>query len=255
MTDSVRNTVSKLLVNLGVVCAEYQDKTLRNLTCKRIECDEIWSFVYAKQKNVPKEIAKQYGFGDVWTWVAIDPDTKLVVSYLCGLRDAEWAKVFMKDVASRLANRVQITTDGHNAYLVAVDEAFGTEVDYAQLVKLYGAEKTEVGRYSPPTCIGCRRKTVSGKPQRKGVSTSIVERQNMTMRMSMHRFTRLTNAFSKKVENLEHAVALHFMHYNFCRIHQTLRITPAMAAGVTDHVWEIADIVRLLEEKENQKSK
>jgi len=251
MTGIAKNTVVKLLAELGSVCAEYQDKTLRGLKCKKIQCDEIWSFCYAKQKNVPDDKQGQFGFGDVWTWTAIDPESKLVVSWLVGLRNAEWGTVFMKDVASRLANRVQLTTDAHRAYLVAVDEAFGSDVDFAQLVKLYGKEQAGEVRYSPPVCIGCRRKSIIGKPNRKDVSTSIVERQNLTIRMEMRRFTRLTNGFSKKIENLEHAVALHFMHYNFCRIHQTLRTTPAMAAGVTNHLWEIADIVKLLEEKES----
>lgn len=250
MTGVAKNTVVKLLADLGTVCAVYQDKTLRNLTCKKIQCDEIWSFCYAKQKNVPEDKAHLFGYGDVWTWTALDPDSKLIVSWLVGLRDAEWGTVFMKDVAKRLSNRVQLTTDGHNAYLVAVDEAFGSEVDYAMLVKLYGAEKGEAGRYSPPTCIGCRRRGIIGKPDKKQISTSMVERQNLTMRMGMRRFTRLTNGFSKKVENLEHAVALHFMHYNFCRVHQTLRVSPAMAAGVTDRLWDVEDIVELLEESE-----
>lgn len=250
MTGASRTTILKLLVDVGIVCAEYQDKALRNLNCKRIECDEVWAFCYAKQKNLPADMPKQFGYGDVWTWTAIDPDSKLIVSWLCGLRDAGWAKCFMKDVASRLANRVQLTTDGHKAYLEAVDAAFGTEVDYAQLVKLYGAEKTELGRYSPPKCVGCNRKAISGKPDGKRVSTSIVERSNLSIRMSNRRFTRLTNAFSKKIENLEHSVALYFMHYNFCRIHGTLRTTPAMAAGVTTRLWDVSDIVKLLEQKE-----
>jgi IS1 family transposase len=253
MTGVAKNTVVKLLADVGAVCSEYQHKALRNLTCKRIQCDEIWSFCYAKQKNVPADKQGCFGFGDVWTWTAMDPDTKLIVSYLVGLRNAEWGKTFMADVASRLANRVQITTDGHSVYLEAVEAAFGADVDYAMLVKLYGKEQAGEARYSPPKCIGCRRKRVSGKPEKKAVSTSMVERQNLTMRMSMRRFTRLTNAFSKKIENLEHAVALHFMHYNFCRIHQTLRVTPAMEAKVTNRVWSIADIVARLEKNETQK--
>lgn len=251
MTGTAKNTVVKLLAELGSVCAEYQDKTLRGLKCKKIQCDEIWSFCYAKQKNVPDDKQGQFGFGDVWTWTAIDPESKLVVSWLVGLRNSEWARVFISDLAKRLDNKVQLTTDGHKAYLVAVDEAFGANVDYAMLHKLYGAENAGEARYSPPKCIGCHRQSIIGKPKRKDVSTSIVERQNLTIRMGMRRFTRLTNGFSKKIENLEHAVALHFMHYNFCRIHQTLRTTPAMAAGVTNHLWEIADIVKLLEEKES----
>jgi len=255
MTGVAKNTVAKLLADLGTVCRESQDRTLRDLTCKRIQCDEIWSFCYAKQKNLPQDKQDQFGYGDVWTWTALDPESKLIVSWLVGLRNAEWAKAFMADVAKRLSHRVQLTTDDHTAYLAAVEEAFGADVDYAMLVKLYGAEKGEAGRHSPPKCIGCQRKNVNGKPEKKGISTSMVEHQNLTMRMGMRRFTRLTNAFSKKIETLEHAVALHFMYYNFCRIHQTLRVTPAMAAGVTDRLWDVSDIVRLLEEKEAAQAK
>jgi IS1 family transposase len=251
MTGVAKNTVAKLLVDAGIACAEYQDRVLRNLTCKKIQCDEIWAFCYAKEKNVPKDKQGQFGFGDVWTWVALDSETKLAVSWLVGLRNAEWAKPFMKDVSERLAHRVQLTIDGLKVYLEAVDEAFGADIDYAQLVKLYGQESAGAGQYSPPKCNGTRRKTINGKPDKRHVSTSYVERQNLTMRMSMRRFTRLTNAFSKKVENLEHAVALHFMYYNFVRIHKSLRITPAMAAGVTDRLWGIKDIVKLLEQKES----
>lgn len=250
MTGVAKNTVVKLLEDVGSVCAEYQDKVLRDLNCKRIQCDEIWSFCYAKQKNVPKDKQGQFGYGDVWTWVAIDADTKLAVSWLVGLRDAEHAKVLMDDIKDRVSNRVQLTTDGFRAYMEAVDGVFGADIDYAMLVKLYGKEKTEAGKYSPPKCIGARRQSLIGKPDKKHVSTSYVERQNLTMRMSMRRFTRLTNAFSKKIQNLEYAVALHFMHYNFCRIHKTLKVTPAMEAGVTDRLWDIEDIVKLLEEKE-----
>lgn len=251
MTGIAKNTIVKLLAEIGSVCAEYQDQTIRNVTAKRIQCDEIWSYCYAKQKNVPEDKQGVYGYGDVWTWTAIDPDTKLILSWYVGLRNAEHAKVFMNDLAGRLANKVQLTTDGLKAYLEAVEDAFGNGIDYAMLIKLYGAEKAEAGRYSPPACIGTRRQSIVGKPQKQGISTSHVERQNLTMRMGMRRFTRLTNGFSKKVQNLEYAVALHFMYYNFCRIHQTLRITPAMAAGVTTKLWEIADIVQLLEEKES----
>ena len=254
MTGVAKNTVVKLLVDAGVACAEYQDKALRNLTCKKIQLDEIWSFCYSKQNNVPKEKRNQFGFGDVWTWVALDPETKLVASWLVGQRNIEWADVFMKDVKKRLANRVQITSDGHRVYIEAIENAFGSEVDYAMLVKLYGKEVGGEYRYSPPACIGCRRRKIMGNPDKKAVSTSMVERQNLTMRMSMRRFTRLTNAFSKKVENLEHAVALHFMYYNFVRIHNTLRVTPAMAAGVTEKLWDLADIVELIEQNENKDS-
>lgn len=251
MTGIAKNTVVKLLAEIGSVCAEYQDENLRNLKCKRIQCDEIWSYCYAKQKNVPADKQGIFGVGDVWTWIAIDPESKLVVSWYVGLRNAEHAKVFMNDLAERLMNKVQLTTDGLKAYLEAVEEAFGSNIDYAMLVKLYGQETAETGRYSPPKCIGARRQSIIGKPQPQQVCTSHAERQNLTMRMSMRRFTRLTNAFSKKIQNLEYAVALHFMYYNFCRIHQTTRITPAMAAGVTNRLWNIEDIIKLLEAKES----
>lgn len=248
MCDAAFNTVLKLLPEIGLACADYQDRALRNLKCKRIQCDEIWSFVYAKEKNVPAEKKGQFGYGDVWTWVAIDADTKLVPSFMVGYRDLRTATIFIDDLKSRLANRVQLTTDGHRAYLEAVEGAFGSEVDYAMLIKLYGASQEET-RYSPAECIGCERKAISGKPDSKHVSTSFVERQNLTMRMSMRRFTRLTNAFSKKVENHAYHIALHYMHYNFCRIHQTLRVTPAMEAGLTDHVWMVEEIAALLDSK------
>ena len=251
MTGIAKNTIVKLLADIGSACGEYQGKVLRNLKSKKVQCDEIWSYCYAKEKNVPKNKKGQFGFGDVWTWVAIDPDSKLVISWLVGLRNAEWAKAFMKDVAGRLANRVQLTTDGHKNYLEAVDDAFGADVDYAMLVKLYGKENAGEARYSPPTCIGCQRQKIMGKPKPEDISTSMVERQNLTMRMGMRRFTRLTNAFSKKIQNLEAAVALHFMYYNFVRIHQTLRVSPAMAAGVTDHLWDISEIINLLENKKS----
>lgn len=247
MTGVAKNTVVKLLKDVGEVCAEYQDKVLRNLTCKRIQCDEIWSFCYAKEKNVPEDKKDQFGYGDVWTWTAIDADTKLIVSWFVGLRCAEHARLFMHDLKDRLANRVQLTTDGLRAYLEAVEQAFGADIDYAMLVKLYGQDKGAEIRYSPASCIGTKRQPVTGKPKGKHVSTSFVERQNLTMRMSMRRFTRLTNGFSKKIENHEHAIALHFMHYNFCRIHRSLRVSPAMAAGVTNKLWDIEDIVNLLE--------
>jgi len=246
MTGVAKNTIVKLLADLGAACAAYQDKTLRDLPCKRIECDEIWSFVGAKDKNVKPE-KQSFGIGSVWTWTAICADTKLVPSWLIGDRDGGTARNFIDDLASRLANRVQITTDGHKVYVEAIERAFGAEVDYAMLVKHYGAEnRAGEARYSPAVCTGIRKQPIIGFPEEKHVSTSYVERQNLTMRMSMRRFTRLTNAFSKKVENHCHAVALHFMHYNFARVHQTLRVTPAMAAGVADHAWEIADIVDLL---------
>lgn len=249
MTGVAKNTVVKLLTEVGMACADYQDRVLRDLPCKKIQCDEIWSFCYAKEKNVPEELRGK-GYGDVWTWVAICADTKLVPCWRIGDRDAWTAQHFMYDLASRLANRVQLTTDGHRVYLEAVSLAFGTEIDYAMLVKLYSSDrgKGEV-RYSPAECIGTREMKIIGNPKRRDISTSYAERQNLTMRMGMRRFTRLTNGFSKKVENLKHAVALHFMHYNFCRVHQTLRVTPAMEADVADHVWSMREIVALLEKR------
>jgi len=250
MTGVAKNTVVKLLVDLGEACARYQDKALRGLTCRRIQCDEIWSFCYAKAKNVPAEHKGDFGYGDVWTWTAIDADSKLVLSWCIGGRDSYTALAFMQDVARRLTQRVQLTTDGHKAYLEAVERTFGQNIDYAMLQKLYGSDPEEEKRYSPAKCIGTDVQRIQGKPDPKHVSTSYVERQNLTMRMSMRRFTRLTNAFSKKIQNLGHAVALHFMYYNFCRRHQTLGMTPAMASGLTDHEWSIDEIVALLEERE-----
>ena len=246
MTGNSPVTVLKLLADIGIACEDFHNRHVRNLRVRRVQCDEIWAFVGAKAKNVTPE-QKAEGWGDIWTWTAIDADSKLCISYLVGGRDAGWAREFMDDCASRIHGRVQITTDAHRAYLMAVEDAFGGEVDYAQLHKIYGVpSESDQRRYSPAQCIGCEMKTVSGVPDPKHVSTSYVERQNLTMRMQMRRFTRLTNAFSKKIENHCHAVALHFMQYNFCRIHQTLRITPAMAAGLTDRVWEVSDIVALL---------
>ena len=225
----------------------YQDEHLRNLNCRRIECDEIWSFVYAKQKNVESTKDAPGVAGDVWTWVALDADSKLVPSWLIGTRDLGTAYTFMHDLAERLSNRVQLTTDGHRPYLEAVESAFGEDIDFAQLVKVYGSDPEAETRYSPAKCLGCNVKPISGSPNPKHISTSYVERQNLMMRMSMRRFTRLTNAFSKKVEMHAHSVALHFIYYNFVKIHQSLRMTPAMAAGVTDRLWEIDDLVGLLE--------
>jgi IS1 family transposase len=244
MTDTAINTVVKLLVDVGKACAEYQNQALRNLKCKRIQCDEIWSFCYAKEKNVPEDKKGQFGYGDVWTWTAICADTKLVPAWLVGERFSETAYVFMQDLASRFTHRVQLTTDGHKPYLTAVEGAFGIDIDYAMLIKLYG-DGSGQGRYSPPECIGCKPEVITGNPDRKHISTSYAERQNLTMRMSMRRFTRLTNAFSKKVENLAHAVSLHFMFYNFGRIHKSLRVTPAMEAGIADHVWTLEEIAAL----------
>lgn len=243
-----RNTVTKLLIDAGRACAKYQDEALRDLPCTRIEVDEIWSFIYAKEKNVPRAKSAPREAGDVWTWTAICADTKLVPSWQIGDRTSATAIELMDDLRSRLANRVQLTSDGHKAYVEAVEGAFGGDVDYAQLVKIYGnAPKPEQTRYSPAKFNGSKIRVVEGDPDMSRVSTSYVERQNLTMRMSMRRFTRLTNAFSKKIENHAHSVALHFMHYNFCRIHQTLKVTPAMEAGVTDRLWEVGDIVALVE--------
>jgi len=240
------NTVTKLLVDVGAACEAYHDEHVRNLTCKRVQCDEIWSFTYSKAKNVATAKNAPENAGDTWTWVGIDADSKLAVSWLVGGRDAEYANAFMQDVADRLANRVQLTTDGHIPYLEAVEGAFGADVDFAQLVKLYGAPpKEEKKRYSPARCVGAKKDIFTGKPDRAHISTSYVERQNLTMRMHMRRFTRLTNAFSKKIENHALAVALHFMFYNFVRIHKSLRVTPAMAAGVTDRLWELDDLIAI----------
>jgi len=247
ITGAAKNTVVKLLFDAGKACAEYQNKTLRNLNCNRLQIDEIWSFCYSKQKNVPDKFQGQFGFGDVWTFTAIDAETKLVPCWLVGDQNYYTASIFLKDLASRLANRIQLTTDGHNMYLSTVDDAFGTNVDFAQLIKIYGKNPDGEKRYSPSNFIESITKSIQGNPDRKNISTSYVERQNLTMRMSMRRFTRLTNAFSKKVENLGHAVALHFMDYNFCRIHQSLDVTPAMEAKVTDRLWDVSDIVKIID--------
>jgi IS1 family transposase len=250
MTGAAKNTVAKLLVELGYACSEYQDRVLRELNCKRVQCDEIWSFVGCKEKNVPEEKRGTGECGDAWTWTAIDADTKLVISWYVGDRSGATAATFMSDVAARLKHRVQLTTDGHNSYLVAVEEAFGGAVDYAMLVKVYGNDPVAEKRYSPAVCMAAYGTPITGTPDPKHISTSYVERQNLTMRMSMRRFTRLTNAFSKKVENHTCAIALHFMYYNFARPHKTLSDpyprTPAMAAGVTDHVWPVEEIVDLI---------
>lgn len=250
IADISYNTVCKLFVSAGQACSAYQDEILRDLPCKRVQVDEIWSFVYAKQKNVPTAKKGQLGFGDVWTWVALCADTKLVPSWFVGSRDAEHAKAFMVDLASRMAGRIQLTSDGFAPYPDAVHDAFLDEVDYAQLVKVYGESPEAEKRYSPAVCVGARKRKVRGKPDKKHVSTSYVERQNLTMRMQIRRFTRLTNAFSKKLENHVHSISLHYMHYNFVRVHKTLRVTPAMAAGVTDRLWNVEDIVRVIDEYE-----
>jgi IS1 family transposase len=249
VADVSINTVTKLLIDAGETCADLHDKQVRGVKASRIQCDEIWSFVGAKQKNV--EAAKSEPEGDVWTWTAIDADSKLIVSYFVGDRSGQSAIALMDDLRERLSNRVQLTTDGHKAYLEAVEGAFGDDVDFAQLVKLYGAAPDAFkGRYSPADCIGAKKVRITGSPERKHVSTSYVERQNLTMRMSMRRFTRLTNAFSKKVDNHMHALALYFAFYNFTRIHKTLKVSPAMAAGITDHLWSMEEIAEMIEARQ-----
>ena len=249
ITGVSKNTILKLLVHVGTACVAYQDRVMRNLNCKKVQCDEIWAFVGMKQKNVPQELQGTLGYGDVYTWLGIDADTKLIPCWHVSTRGAESAYDFIHDLASRMANRIQLTTDGHQAYLMAVEDAFGADVDFAQLVKMYGTlgqTKKEHRRYSPADCTGIRKERVTGNPDMKHVSTSYIERANLTMRKHMRRFTRLTNAFSKKLENHMHAVSLHFMFYNFCKIHLTLRVTPAMEAGIADHIWSIEEIVGLL---------
>ena len=246
MTGVAKHTVLKLLKDIGCACAAYHEANVRNLRVRHLQCDEIWQFVGAKMKNTSAEKITQ-GWGDVWTWTAIDADTKLIVSYTLGQRGAATAHEFMQDVASRITNRIQLTTDGHRVYAEAVEAAFGADIDYAMLVKIYGASNDNPeSRYSPATCIGCRTGVLNGDPDPRHISTSFVERQNLSMRMGMRRFTRLTNGFSKKLENHGHAVALYFMHYNFCRVHKSLRVTPAMEAGLTDHVWDIEELIGLL---------
>jgi IS1 family transposase len=246
-----KNTVIRLMIDAGKACAEYHDENVRNLTSKRIQVDEIWSFTYAKQKNVASAKAAPDGAGDTWTWTAIDADTKFIASWFVGGRDGECAKWFIEDLATRLANRVQLTSDGHKAYLEAVEGAFGADIDYAQLIKMYGnSPETAKGRYSPAECTGIKKVPVEGNPDPAHISTSYVERHNLTLRMHMRRFTRLTNGFSKKVENHAHSMALFTTYYNFVRIHKTLRVTPAMAAGVSDRLWEVSDIVALVEAAE-----
>jgi len=246
MTGVAKGTILRLLADLGEACSAYQDATLRNLYCRRVQCDEVWAFCHAKAKNVSEEKRGQFGYGDVWTWVALDADSRLVVCWHLGLREADDALALMNDLAGRTNHRFQLTTDGHSVYLDAVEGAFGNNIDYAMLIKLYGKERESEARYSPAKCIGTKLQNNEGFPDKKHISTSYVERQNLTMRMGMHRFTRLTNAFSKKVENLQHALALHFMHYNFCRVHKTLGMTPATAAGLADHTWPISEVVDLL---------
>jgi len=249
ITGTAINTVVKLLREVGSVCLDYQDKAMRNLNCKKLQCDEIWSFVYAKEKNVPEEHNGEFGYGDVWTFTAIDADTKLVPSWLVGVRNLDYARGFINGLKNRLANRVQLTTDGHRMYVEAVESVFGADIDYGMLVKLYGPEPDGERRYSSAECVGATKHIMQGNPDYAAISTSYVERQNLTMRMGMRRFTRLTNAFSKKLENHEYALALYFMHYNFARSHKSLSNpypkSPAMAAGLTNHIWTIEEIVKL----------
>lgn len=256
LTSASKNTVIKLMIDAGKACAAYHDEHVRDLNSRRIQVDEIWSFTYAKQKNVVAAKAAPDGAGDTWTWTAIDADSKFIASWFVGGRDGECAMWFMDDLSRRLANRVQLTSDGHRAYLDAVEGAFGGDIDFAQLVKLYGAApESAKGRYSPADCIGARKVPIEGNPDPKHISTSYAERSNLTIRMHQRRFTRLTNGFSKKVENHAHSVALFMTYYNFVRIHKTLRVTPAMAAGVSDRLWEVSDIVALLEAAEPKPGK
>ena len=247
MTGVSKPTILKLLADLGSACARFSDEAIRNLNSRRIQCDETWAFVGAKQKNASAVKREALSWGDAWTWVAIDADSKLIVSWLVGPRDGGSAYTFMTDVASRLRNRVQLTTDGHKPYLNAVEDAFGNDIDYAMLQKIYGASPEAERRYSPASIQGTQTEVITGSPNPKHISTSYIERQNLTMRMSMRRFTRLTNGFSKKIENHVAAVALHCLHYNFCRVHQTLRVTPAMEAGLAERIWTVADLVSLLD--------
>src|SRR6202140_204478 len=252
VADVSLNTVYKTLIDAGNACVRFHDGAVRNVASKRVQCDEAWSFCYAKQKNVATAKAAPEGAGDVWTWTALDSDTKLILSWQVGGRDAEYALALMDDLRGRLANRVQLTTDGHKAYLSAVEEAFGAEVDYGMLVKLYGGETGGQGherKYSPSECLGARKDTITGNPDPRHISTSYTERANLTMRMSMRRFTRLTNGFSKKLQNHEYMVALYALWYNFVRIHKTLRTSPAMAAGIASRLWSMEDIVALIDAK------
>lgn len=250
VADVSINTVTALLEKAGAACAEHHHKAVRGVQSKRVQCDEIWSFCYAKAKNVATAKAAPEEAGGVWTWTALDADSKLILSWLVGGRDAGYATEFMQDVADRLATRVQLTTDGHKAYLDAVEGAFGADVNYAQLVKLYGDTPGPAGRYSPAECTGIRKTRIEGRPDKAHASTSYVERQNLTMRMSMRRFTRLTNGSSKKAENHAHMVALYTVWYNFVRTHKTLRCSPAMAAGVSKTLWSMGDVVALIDARE-----
>lgn len=246
ITGVAKNTVLKLLRDLGEACEAYHDEHVRNLSCRRVQCDEIWSFCYAKQKNVPASLQGRFGYGDVWTWTAIDADSKLMVSWLIGRRNATAATRFMKDVASRISTRIQLTSDGHSAYFQAVEEAFKRQVDYAMLIKLYGEDPdAQEHRYSPAKCVGTRKEERIGRPDPAHISTSFVEKHNQTMRQAMRRYTRLTAGHSKKIENHRFATALHFVHYNFARTCQTVRCTPAMEADISDHPWSTEELVKL----------
>ena len=255
MTGVAKKTVMRVLVEVGAVCEDFQDRTLRNLTCRRVQLDELWGFNYCKEKNVTNEIASKVpGAADVWLWVAIDAETKLVPCWRLGDRNAGTALEFVHDLADRLSNRVQLTSDGHRAYLTAVESAFGSDVDYAMLVKLYGNDAEKEVRYSPAQCIGCLSTVISGKPAPEHISTSFVERQNWSVRTAMRRYTRLSNGFSRKIENHAAAVALYYFAYNFIKIHRTLRVSPAMAAGVTDRLWEVSDLIALWESEEAKRA-
>jgi IS1 family transposase len=247
MTGAAKNTVTKLLIDLGEACAGYQDRVLRDLPCKTLQVDEIWAYCYSKQKNVPEQHRGEYGYGDVWTWTAICADTKLVPAWLVGERTAEDAWCFLADLKNRVPERVQITSDGLTAYESAAGLVFGRDIDWAMLQKIYRSDRGGEARYSPPVCTGTKVRVLKGNPDPSKINTSYVERQNLTMRMGMRRFTRLTNAFSKKVENLAHAVSLHYCYYNFSRVHSTIKTTPAMAAKVTDHQWSLEEIAALLD--------
>jgi len=248
LTNVAKKTVERLLVNAGTACAAFHDEKMRNLTCKVIQVDEVWSFTYSKQSNVPEHLKDRDDVGDTWTWIALDADTKLIPSWRVGKRGATDAYWFIHDLAGRLAHRVQLTSDGHRPYLEAIESAFGTEIDYSMLIKIYGREPLKVeARYSPPACIGTRTRRIIGKPIRSLVSTSYIERQNLTLRMNNRRFTRLTNGYSKKLENHRHMCAIYFVCYNFVRVHHSLRCTPAMEAGISDHIWTLEEIAGLLE--------
>jgi IS1 family transposase len=254
LTSISRTTLIKLLEDAGQAFSEYQDRVLVNLPCRRIQVDEAWAFCYAKQKNVPTAKKAPEGAGDIWTWVGIDADSKLAVSWLVGDRDTETAKLFIGDLAKRLKGRVQLTSDGHRPYLEAIEAHFGSAIDYAMLVKIYGPSLEGEKRYSPSECTGAVKYRIEGNPDPKHVSTSYVERQNLNIRMGNRRMTRLTNAFSKKAENHARMMAIYFMHYNFVRLHQTLKVTPAMAAGVTSKLWEMSDMVKVLEDWESARA-